>query len=56
MPRMAQSNFDKLAAKLAKRKGVTNPRGLAYVIGRKKFGKKRMAKAAARGVPARTVR
>lgn len=53
---MAQSNFDKLAAKLAKRKGVSDPKGLAAAIGRKKYGKKRMAKAAARGMPARKVR
>jgi hypothetical protein len=27
------SAFDKLAGKLAKKKGVSDPRGLAYVIG-----------------------
>lgn len=49
------SNFDKLANKLAGRPGVTNPRALAAFIGRKKFSSSVMAKAAARGVPAKSV-
>lgn len=43
------SAFDQLAAKLAKRKGVTNPRGLAYVIGMHKYGKGGMSAKAAAG-------
>lgn len=50
------SNFDKLAAKLAGRPGVTDPRGLAAAIGRKKYGAGRMATASARGEPAAKVR
>lgn len=50
------SNFDKLAAKLASRPGVSNPRALAAYIGRRKYGARTMAKAAARGVPAAKVR
>ena len=50
------SNFDKLAAKLASRPGVSDPRGLAAAIGRKKYGASTMAKAAARGVPAASVK
>lgn len=42
-------NFRKLKGKLAKRKGVRNPGGLAASIGRKKYGKKRMAKMSAQG-------
>jgi hypothetical protein len=53
---MMASNFDKLAATLAGKPGVTDPKGLAAVIGRKKFGGARMAKAAAKGVPAAKVR
>jgi hypothetical protein len=45
---MAQSKFNKLKAKLAKR-GVKSPGGLAAYIGRKKFGKAGMAKKAAAG-------
>jgi hypothetical protein len=41
------SAFDKLAGKLAKKKGVTDPRGLAYVIGRNKYGAAGMSKKAA---------
>jgi hypothetical protein len=33
---MAESNFDRLAAKLAGRPGVRDPRALAAAIGRKK--------------------
>ncbi len=38
------SAFDQLAAKLAKRKGVNNPRGLAAVIGRRKYGQAEMTR------------
>lgn len=43
------SAFDALKAKLAKRKGVTNPGALAAYIGRKKYGEKGMEKKAAAG-------
>lgn len=43
-----KSRFDKLAAKL-RRRGVRNPRGLAYEIGVKKYGKRGMARKAAAG-------
>lgn len=46
---MAMSRFDKLANKLSKEKGVTDPKALAAVIGRKKYGKEGMAKLAAKG-------
>lgn len=49
------SNFDKLASKLASQ-GVSNPGGLAYSIGAKKYGKGTMAKAAAKGVSAQSVK
>ncbi len=41
--------FAKLKGKLAGRKGVTNPGGLAATIGSKKYGKKKMAKWSAKG-------
>jgi hypothetical protein len=41
------SAFDKLAGKLAKKKGVSNPRALAAFIGDQKYGKAGMAKKAA---------
>lgn len=41
------SAFNKLAAKLAQEKGVTDPKGLAYAIGAKKYGKSTMGQAAA---------
>lgn len=44
---MAESKFNKLANKLSKRKGVTNPRALAAYIGDKKYGKKEMAEKSA---------
>jgi hypothetical protein len=50
------SKFNQLKAKLAKRPGVTDPGGLAASIGRKKFGPKNMAKAAAIGKPAAQVK
>lgn len=46
------SKFNQLAAKLAQEPGVTNPRGLAYAIGARKFGAAKMHQAAAKGVPA----
>lgn len=49
------SNFDKLAAKLAQRPGVSNPRALAAAIGRKKYGEPTMAKASAQGVSAQSI-
>jgi len=49
------SAFDRLASKLAQRPGVSNPRALAAYIGRKKYGSSTMAKAAARGVSAKSV-
>lgn len=49
------SNFDKLASRLAQEKGVTNPRGLAAAIGRKKYGAVTMGKAATKGVSAASV-
>ncbi len=51
---MAQSNFAALASKLAAQ-GIKNPGGLAYTIGARKFGKKTMGQAAARGVSAASV-
>lgn len=44
-----RSAFNRLAGKLGKRKGVKNPRALAAYIGRKKYGKKGMARKAAAG-------
>jgi hypothetical protein len=41
------SAFDKLAASLAGQKGVSDPRGLAAAIGRKKYGGAAMAQASA---------
>ena len=46
------SNFDRLAAKLSGRPGVTNPNALAAAIGRRKDGAAAMAKGAATGRPA----
>jgi hypothetical protein len=45
---MAYVGFDKLKAKLA-RKGIRSPGGLAASIGRKKYGKRKFQKAAAKG-------
>lgn len=47
------SAFNALKAKLAAQ-GASNPGGLAYAIGAKKYGKARMARAAAKGVPAKS--
>lgn len=52
---MAESNFQKLAGKLAARPGVSNPKALAAYIGQKKYGASTMAKAASRGVSAASV-
>lgn len=41
--------FRQLAAKLAKRGGVSDPKAVAAFIGRKKYGKKRFQKLAAAG-------
>jgi hypothetical protein len=41
--------FAALQSELAGRPGVTNPGGLAASIGRKKYGKKRFQKLAAKG-------
>ena len=48
------SAFAQLAQKLAAQ-GVQNPGGLAYSIGKKKYGASTMAKAASRGVSAKSV-
>lgn len=50
------SAFDALAAKLGQQPGVTNPKGLAAVIGKRKFGAPKMQQAAQRGVPAATIK
>lgn len=49
------SKFEQLKKKLAK-KGAKSPGGLAAYIGRKKFGEKRMEKAASEGKPAAKVK
>ena len=41
--------FKALKAKLSKQKGVTDPGALAAAIGRKKYGKKKMAAMSAAG-------
>lgn len=41
--------FKKLKGELSKEKGVYNPGGLAAAIGRKKYGKKKMASLASKG-------
>jgi len=43
------ARFRKLKRKLGKRKGVRNPGALAASIGRKKYGKRKMAKMSAAG-------
>jgi hypothetical protein len=43
--------FARLKGKLAGKKGVYDPAGLAAYIGRKKYGKKRFQKLAAKGKP-----
>lgn len=44
-----ESRFDKLAGKLSHEKGITDPKGLAYAIGAKKYGKEGMEKLAKKG-------
>ena len=46
---MAYYGFSKLKAKLAGKPGIRNPGAVAASIGRKKYGTKKMAKAAATG-------
>jgi hypothetical protein len=46
---MAFMGFDKLKKKLGKKKGIEDPGALAASIGRKKYGKKKFQKAAAKG-------
>jgi len=41
--------FKKLKGELSKRKGVTDPGGLAAFIGRKKYGDKQMGKWSSQG-------
>jgi len=41
--------FKALAGKLAKKKGVTDPKGLAAFIGREKYGKPEFQEMAAKG-------
>jgi hypothetical protein len=46
---MAKIGFKRLRNQLARRKGIRNPDAVAATIGRKKYGKKGMAKKAAAG-------
>lgn len=46
---MAYQGFKKLEQEVADQPGVKNPAGLAAAIGRRKYGGKKMAKAAATG-------
>lgn len=46
---MAYVGFNKLQGQLAQKPGVTDPAALAASIGRKKYGKKAMGKAASSG-------
>ena len=46
---MSYIGFKKLKAKLARRKGIYSPGGLAHAIGVKKYGKKAFAKMSAAG-------
>lgn len=50
------SKFNKLADALAQNPNVYNPRGLAYALGVKRYGKRKMRLAAKRGVPVSRVR
>jgi hypothetical protein len=43
------ARFRKLKGQLAKQKGVRDPGAVAASIGRKKYGKKKMAKLSAQG-------
>lgn len=49
------SKFEKLKKKLSMQSGITNPGGLAYKIGKRKYGKKAMTTAAKKGVSAASV-
>jgi hypothetical protein len=53
---MAYEGFDKLKNQLAHRPGVTDPAALAAVIGRRKYGKAKMAKAAKTGTSLRNAK
>lgn len=53
MAKKSGAAFKKLSAKLAKKPGVTNPKALAAVIGRKKLGTKKMTKLAIAGKKAK---
>lgn len=53
---MAYTGFDKLKAKLSNEKGVTDPGGLAYTIGAKKYGKRAMKNAARNGKTLRSAK
>lgn len=44
------SKFDKLADDLSKKPGIYDPKGLAYAIGKKKYGKAGMAAKAKAGL------
>lgn len=46
---MTYVGFSALKSKLAGRKGIRNPGAVAAAIGRKKYGRKAMAKASASG-------
>jgi len=46
---MGYMGFDRLSAKLSKQKGVSDPKGLAAAIGRKKYGASKFNKAASSG-------
>jgi hypothetical protein len=46
---MAYVGFDKLKSKIAAKGGVSNPGAVAASIGRKKYGKAKFQKAAAKG-------
>jgi hypothetical protein len=50
------SAFDQLAAKIAAKGNVSNPRAVAAAIGRKKYGAHTMAAAARHGVSAKTAK
>lgn len=43
------ARFEALTNKLSKEKGVTDPKGLAYSIGAKKYGAKKMAQMSVAG-------
>lgn len=53
---MAYVGFDKLKSKIAAKGNVSDPGAVAAAIGRKKYGKERMAKAAAKGISIKKVK